>query len=167
MPLTRGQLDKLIGRRCMFIVKKNPATRFLPGYGFDVFRVSDDSELIGSCYDEGRDYTPNKVCVMCLLLLRCLSVDIMILYAFVVQSIFQPCFVEKGSAPVLALRAPLAPRRVSPPERIVYKRRGLKKICKSPGSSNAMSASRKSVRLMARRKLLSMFDKISGDAHDV
>ena len=64
MPLTRGQLEKLTGRRCMFIVKKNPATRFLPGYGFDVFRVIDDSRLIRSYYDEGRDYTPNKVCVM-------------------------------------------------------------------------------------------------------
>lgn len=44
--------------------KKNPATRFLPGYGFDVFRVSDDSGLIRSYYDEGRNYTPNKVCVI-------------------------------------------------------------------------------------------------------
>lgn len=51
----------------MFIVKKNSAARFLPGYGFDVFHVSDDSGLISSYYDEGRDYTPNKVCVNFLL----------------------------------------------------------------------------------------------------
>lgn len=67
MSLTRGQLEKLCGRRCMFIVKKNSAARFLPGYGFDVFHVSDDSGLISSYYDEGRDYTPNKVCVNFLL----------------------------------------------------------------------------------------------------
>ena len=77
---------------------------------------------------------------------------------------FQPSFEEKDPAPVFASRPPLAVRRVSPPERIVYKRRGPKKICKSPGSSNALCASRKSTRLMARRKLLSMFDKLSGDA---
>jgi hypothetical protein len=80
---------------------------------------------------------------------------------------FQPSFEEKGPAPVLALRAPPAVRRVSPPERIVYRRRVLKKICKSPSSSNVVAASRKSVRLMARRKLLSVFDKLSGDAPGV
>lgn len=81
MPLTRGQLEKLCGRRCMFIVKKNPAARFLPGYGFDVFRVSDDSGLISSYYNEGIDYTPKK-------------------------SIFQPSFEEKGPVPVLPVCAP-------------------------------------------------------------
>ena len=80
---------------------------------------------------------------------------------------FQPSFEEKDPAPILALRAPLAVRRVSPLERIVYMRRGLKKICKSPGSSNVVCASRKSNRLIARCKLLSMFDKLSSDVPGV
>lgn len=62
---------------------------------------------------------------------------------------------------------PPAVRHPIPPERIVYRRRGLKKIIKTPGPSSDVCASRKFTRQMARRKLLTMFDKLSGDASGV
>ncbi|AET03047.2 DUF223 domain protein [Medicago truncatula] len=156
LPLTRGHLQKLNGRECMFLVKKYHAARFLPGYGFDVLRVSDDSKVVRSYYDEGRSYTPSKVSF------------VYQLFFPMFQAIFQPSFEEKGPMPVIALRAPPAARRVSPFEKIVYKRRGSKKVCDAPGQSTAVSGFRKSNRILARRKLLGMFDKLSAaDKSDV